>query len=58
MRILYVEDNPNDADLLMRKIERQRPDVKVDIARSLEGAWEMINKGEKHQLALVRYALT
>ncbi|MBC9073450.1 EAL domain-containing protein [Thauera sp. CAU 1555] len=35
MRVLYVEDNPVDADLLVRSFARQLPDVELRLARSL-----------------------
>ncbi|WP_222948322.1 two-component system response regulator [Thauera sedimentorum] len=35
LRVLYVEDNPVDADLLVRSFARQLPDVELRLARSL-----------------------
>ena len=35
LRVLYVEDNPVDADLLVRSFARQLPDAELRLARSL-----------------------
>ena len=38
MRVLYVEDNPIDADLMQHELARHAPDIHIDVAGSVKGA--------------------
>lgn len=42
LRILYVEDDPADADLVRRALERQSPGMEVEVAATLAAARERL----------------
>ncbi|MBI9051279.1 MAG: response regulator [Anaerolineaceae bacterium] len=52
MKILYVEDNPLDADLTARVLEKDIPDVEIQIMDRIESAWRNINDS-KHPFDLI-----
>jgi PAS domain S-box-containing protein len=45
MRILYVEDNPLDADLTARALNRDLEDLDLQITDRIENGWKLINEG-------------
>ncbi|HBA88544.1 MAG TPA: hybrid sensor histidine kinase/response regulator [Geobacter sp.] len=45
LRVLYVEDNPVDADLVRRELERLAPDIALEIAGTLGRALELLARG-------------
>ena len=53
MRILYVEDNPLDAALATRELQRDAAGHRVETAPTLAAAWAALAKSEPFDLALV-----
>lgn len=53
MRILHVEDNPVDADLTRRLLERLAPKIDLDQVDSLVAARECLQEPGRYDLALV-----
>jgi PAS domain S-box-containing protein len=53
MKILYVEDNPRDAELLKRALNEQDPKMQVDIAVTLKQAEAKLQEAYNYDLALV-----
>jgi PAS domain S-box-containing protein len=47
MKILYVEDNPLDADLTARVLNKDIQDVKLEITDRIENAWRSINSNKE-----------
>ncbi|MFZ1984798.1 MAG: response regulator [Desulfatitalea sp.] len=43
MKILYVEDNPADADLAFRELFRSAPDIDIEVVHTLGGAVERLS---------------
>lgn len=52
MRILYVEDDPFDADLARRTLLKRAPDFRLDIAGTLGEARRRLAGGEPYDLLL------
>ncbi len=52
MRILYVEDNPFDADLTRRALQRSAPQLSLEVARSQKEALERLQTGAAYDLLL------
>jgi len=52
MRILYVEDNPFDADLTRRALQRNAPHLSLEVARSQKEALERLQPGAAYDLLL------
>ena len=44
LRVLYVEDNPVDADLVSRDIVRRAPDISLETTGTLAGAFELLDR--------------
>ncbi len=53
MRILYVEDNPLDADLTVRKLRSTAPSIEVELAYSLDLAQQRLTQLSDRPLDLV-----
>ncbi len=54
MHILYIEDNPLDADLTRRELARAGQNHRLEQAASLAGAWDLIESStDPFDLALV-----
>lgn len=53
MKILLLEDNPMDADFVCRKIEKEIPGSKIDIAKSLKEADHYLKSNANYQAAIV-----
>src|SRR3990167_5598031 len=53
MRILYVEDNPRDADLVRRALARSEPQPQLDIVTTLAEARDALRAPEpRHDVLL------
>ncbi len=52
MRILYVEDNPRDADLVRRALARQQPPALLDVAGNLAEAREALQRPGHYDVLL------
>ena len=46
MKILYVEDNPLDADLTSRALNRDLQDLDLQITDRIEHGWQLISEGQ------------
>jgi PAS domain S-box-containing protein len=53
MKILFVEDNPYDADLLQRELARQAPWSTLQVVSSLSQARQQLAQETKYDLALI-----
>lgn len=55
IRVLHVEDNPVDADLTRRVLERRAPDIQLETASSLTAAHRCLHDGAaaNYDLALI-----
>jgi signal transduction histidine kinase/two-component SAPR family response regulator len=53
MRVLHVEDNSADADLVRRFLARQAPDIMLDPASSLGEGWVRLNDNGPYDAALL-----
>ena len=53
MRILHVEDNAADADLVERAVVRSLPDSKIEHVTTLADARDYLQKPERFDLALI-----
>jgi diguanylate cyclase (GGDEF)-like protein/PAS domain S-box-containing protein len=53
MKILYVEDNPVDADLARRRLARLAPDFALDTATTLSEALERLREKPEYEVALI-----
>ncbi len=53
MRVLYVEDNPLDSDLLFRELARHAPDYQVDVVPTLHEARACLARDAAYDLVLV-----
>ena len=53
MRILHVEDNSTDADLVHRALARTAPQAHVEVATSLAEARELLLRADRFELALL-----
>jgi PAS domain S-box-containing protein len=53
MHVLYVEDNPHDADLARRELARHAPQIHLEIALSLSAARARLAAGPAPDLVLV-----
>jgi len=58
MRVLHVEDNPVDADLIQRLLARLAPDISLEPALSLAAAREYLQDPGRYDLALVDLKLS
>ncbi len=52
MNILYVEDDPYDADLTQRALRKSAPHMRLDVARTQSEALERLEGGFDYQLLL------
>lgn len=53
MKILYVEDNPLDAELMQNALKRQVPPIDCRIASSLKEGREVIEQNQNFDLVLI-----
>lgn len=53
MRILYVDDNIRDADLVRRELARHTPDYQVETATTLQQARDLLAQGTPYDLVLL-----
>jgi len=53
MRILYVEDDPRDADLTIRGLQKSAPDFHIEAVSSLEEAKERLARLQSNPLELL-----
>ncbi|MBN1651409.1 MAG: response regulator [Bacteroidales bacterium] len=53
MKILLLEDNPLDSDLVCRKIEKEIPGSKIDSAATLKEAHHFLNSNTDYQAAVL-----
>lgn len=53
IRILHVEDNPLDADLIRRQLARRDPDIELESVPTLAAARAALGSGEPFDLAMV-----
>lgn len=53
MRVLLLEDNKFDADLVKRELTRRNPDILIDHAKSLTEADYFINNCQDYQIVLI-----
>ncbi len=53
MRVLHVEDNAVDADLIRRELARMAPDIQLDQVTNLASARERLQTPDNYDLALV-----
>ena len=53
MNILYVEDNPADADLARRKLARLTPDLALDTVSTLRAAIDRLETAPAYDTALI-----
>ena len=53
MRVLYVEDNPVDADLTRRRLARRAPDIELEQVASLAESLQRLSAQGRYDLALV-----
>ncbi len=53
MKILYIEDNINDIDLLQREFKKTHPQIILDTAMTINEAKEKISGKEEFDLALI-----
>jgi len=58
MKLLYLEDNPQDADLVRRCFARLMPEAGVDIADCLAAARERLAGGEVYEVVLADLRLS
>jgi signal transduction histidine kinase len=53
MRVLHVEDNPQDADLARRFLAKQAPDISLDCAATVADGWARLSGTAPYDLALL-----
>jgi len=53
MKVLYVEDDPRDADLTLRTLARTSPHISLEIVASIEGALARLQRIDSEPLDLV-----
>src|SRR4030095_5906784 len=53
MKILYVEDNPRDADLSMRQLFKTAPHFQIETVTTLREAWARLERLDAEPLDLV-----
>src|SRR6185295_4381454 len=53
MRVLYVEDDPRDADLTLRTLGRVAPDLRFETVSSLSEAFARLERLDSEPLDLV-----
>ena len=53
MRILHVEDNRTDVDLVARTMQRTSPDSVIEVAGSLEEARDLLQNPKRFNAILV-----
>ena len=53
MRLLYVEDDPRDADLTLRELAKSAPDFSVETVSSIAAALERLDRLASDPLDLV-----
>lgn len=53
MRILYIEDNPSDADLTVRMLKRIAPHIDIEIASSIREGVERLKRVASEPIDLV-----
>merc|ERR1711974_172683 len=56
LRVLFVEDNPNDVELLIRHIKKANFEIEYDIATSLEEISDLTNK-YRYDICICDYKL-
>lgn len=57
MRILHIEDNPVDADLVRRAFQRTAPDARIESVPTLADARNLLQQPERFDLALIDLSL-
>ncbi len=57
MRILYIEDSTQDADLARRELARRAPGLRLDVAHSLSEGRARLGDGTAHDLVLLDLSL-
>ena len=53
MKVLYVEDNPVDADLAQRTLARLAPDLDIDVAATVLAANARLSGASAYEVALI-----
>ena len=53
MRILYVEDDPRDADLTLRGLKKSAPDFQIESVSTIEEAHERLTRLQSNPLELL-----
>lgn len=53
MRILFLEDNTTDSDLVCRAIEKEIPDASIDVAKTLKEATHFLHSNVNYQAAIL-----
>ena len=53
LRVLHVEDNPLDADLIRRFLAKAAPDIALEAAPTLAAAWALLNSAGPYDAALL-----
>ncbi len=53
MKILYVEDNPFDADITRRELSRQAPQLQLDVADTLAAAYQRLETPDGYTAVLL-----
>ena len=53
MKILYVEDNPFDADITRRELSRQAPQLQLDVADTLAAAYQRLETPDGYAAVLL-----
>ena len=58
LRVLYLEDNPVDADLVRRELARQAPELALELVPTLDAARKrLVANPPPYDLVLVDMAL-
>ncbi|MDD2739983.1 MAG: EAL domain-containing protein [Methylomonas lenta] len=52
MKVLYIEDSNNDADLTRRALKKSAPDIELDIASTLTEGLTRLNQSARYDLLL------
>ena len=53
MKILYVEDNPFDADITRRELHRQAPQLQLDVVATLAAAYQRLETSSQAYTAVL-----
>ena len=51
MRLLYVEDDPRDADLTLRELAKSAPDFSVETVSSIAAALERLDRLQRREVS-------